>query len=182
MARPRPAIPQRTRMFIGTEGESEAAFAAFLRTLCDDEGLHVHFDIRAGSGGAPKSIFREALKQRNRRQSRGRYRRSICIMDRHEFDADHQNLEIRRAATAAGFDLILFAPNFEGLLLRLHEGWETRRVSPQDTRRELQRLWLDYRKPPNADDLNQRFSLPDLRRAAKHDGNLDRLLDLVGLL
>jgi hypothetical protein len=72
-------------------------------------------------------------------------------------------------------------PNLEGVLLRLHPGQERRKVAPQDAERELRRLWPEYRKPPTAAQLKQRFSVSDLRRAARHDGELRKLLSVVGL-
>ena len=47
--------------------------------------------------------------------------------------------------------------------------------------RELRKVWPEYRKPPAANRLRQRFDLSALRRAAEHDGELRKLLVVVGL-
>ena len=58
---------------------------------------------------------------------------------------------------------------------------ERRRVSARDASAELRKVWPDYRKPPTAIQLNQRFSDSDLRRAARYDGELGKLLGILGL-
>ena len=50
MARP-PSIPRRKRIFVGTEGESERAFAAWLQQLCNQQGQSVHLDISSAVAG-----------------------------------------------------------------------------------------------------------------------------------
>ena len=78
-------------------------------------------------------------------------------------------------------ELVFQQPNLEGLLLRLHPGQDRRRVSARDALAELRKVWPDYRKPPTAYQLKQRFSVSDLRRAARHDEELKKLLTVVGL-
>ena len=72
-------------------------------------------------------------------------------------------------------------PNLEGLLLRLHSGQERRSIAPGDTLKELRKVWPEYRKPPTAAQLRQRFDLPALRRAARYDQELQRLLAILDL-
>ena len=43
-------------------------------------------------------------------------------------------------------------------------------------------VWPDYRKPPSADELTQRFMPGDLERAARYDEELRALLQVVGLM
>jgi len=181
MVRRRPVRPARKRVFIGTEGRSEAAFAAFLQDLCNEHDRHLHLDIYIGSGGAPISIFKESSKRRKIGRGDGTYVASLCVMDRHEFDRDARRQEIQNLANREGPYLILLAPNFEGLLVRLFAGNETRQISAAIAQTELRKLWPDYQKPPLAKELKERFSLADLRRAALHDEDLDRLLRVVRL-
>lgn len=91
----------------------------------------------------------------------------------------------RNAETVDGrerLQLIFLTPNLEGLLIRLHGGQEALLPTAADSERRLQRLWPEYRKPMPARALEQRFGLPDLRRAAAHDAHLREALILLGLL
>ena len=47
--------------------------------------------------------------------------------------------------------------------------------------KELRKVWPEYGKPPTATQLRQRFDLSALRRAARHDQELQRLLAILGL-
>ena len=76
--------------------------------------------------------------------------------------------------------LVFLTPNLEGFLLRLHGGHEARFVVPDDAERLLRRLWPEYRKPMSARDLERRFNLLDLERAAAHDTHLRDVLTLLG--
>ena len=73
-------------------------------------------------------------------------------------------------------------PNLEGLLVRLHEGHETREIAARDAEGQLRKLWPEYTKGLlSAEELKRRFTLADLRRAARHDGELRNLLRALGL-
>ena len=80
------------------------------------------------------------------------------------------------------FRLLYLAPKLEGLLLRLHSGYETQFVEAEDAESRLQRLWPEYEKPISAKALKKRFDLIGLRRAAAHDPGLRDALSLLLLL
>ncbi len=77
--------------------------------------------------------------------------------------------------------LVWLQPNLEGLLIRLHEGYEAREFQGEDTFAELQRLWPDYKKSVSAAELHSRFCLDDLKRAAGYDDQLKLLLEVISL-
>lgn len=80
-------------------------------------------------------------------------------------------------------EAVLFKPNLEGLLLRLHKGCEALSVPARDAVNQLRKLWPTYSKSSlTANQLRQRFSLGDLRRAAGHDEELHKLLLVLGLV
>lgn len=59
---------------------------------------------------------------------------------------------------------------------------ETDRAADRDALRELRRLWPEYRKGIlPAEQLRRRFDLVDLRRAARHDEELRKLLGALAL-
>lgn len=77
--------------------------------------------------------------------------------------------------------LVYLKPNFEGLLLRLHSGNESRGISPGEAKRLLKQLWPNYVKPVSADALGRHFGLNDLLRVARHDADIRQVLEILGL-
>ena len=56
-----------------------------------------------------------------------------------------------------------------------------RRRSVEPRMAELRKVWPEYSKQLTADQLSQRFTLSDVKRAAQHDSELQRLLTVIGL-
>ena len=78
--------------------------------------------------------------------------------------------------------LVLLDSNLEALLVRLHEGRETHEIAARDAERQLRKQWPKYSKGSlSAEELKRRFTLTDLRRAARHDEELRKLLVALGL-
>ena len=181
MRRRRSVEPRRV-IFIGVEGESERTFARFLQRCCDGEGRHLHLDTKPGNGGDSVSVVEEAGRYLARHSAKRDIGDRLVLLDR---DRIEQDLEAGRDAQAAasGWNLkIIFQdPNLEGLLFRLHPGHEQRRIMAGDVMAELRRIWPEYRKPPTADQLSRRFTLSDVRRAARYDEELQKLLKILGL-
>lgn len=174
-----PRIPRRKRVFVGAEGESERAFAAWLQRLCDDRGLHLHLDVFVAEGGDSASIVRRCAEKCEKGKP---YVRRLVLLDADRIPEDRMNDRAPEPVAAkADIDLIHLEPDLEGVLLRLHKGQETRNPARRSTETELRKHWPGYRKPPSADDLEKRFDLGDLQRAAHHDAHLRRLLEGLGL-
>lgn len=98
----------------------------------------------------------------------------------------HLHLDVKPSgggdSLAWGIEVVLINPNLEGLLVRLHEGHETRGISASDAARALRKLWPEYKKGLlTAKQLKRRFDLKDVRRAARHDEALRKLLEALGL-
>ena len=90
--------------------------------------------------------------------------------------------DARVTASRWGLEVVFAIPNLEGLLVRLHKGHETRFVPALDVLRRLRKLWPEYRKGNlTAGQLRRRFALADLRRAARHDEQMRKLLAALGL-
>ena len=180
--RRRRSVERRRVIFIGVEGESDRAFARFLQRGCDGEGRHLHLLAKPGNGGDSVSVVEEAGRNLARHSARRDIGERLVLLDR---DRIEQDLEAGRDAQAAAsrWDLkIIFQdPNLEGLLFRLHRGRERRTIAAGDAMAELRKVWPEYRKPPTADQLSRRFTLSDVRRAARHDEELERLLGVLGL-
>ena len=172
-------IPRRRRIFVGTEGESERAFAAWLQRLCDDEGRHLHLEIFVAGGGDGAGVAEHCAKALRKNEP---HDRRLVLLDSDRLAEDRRNGRDPAPVSArAGIELVLLEPNLEGLILRLHEGQETRKPAPGSVENDLKKLWLGYRKWASADDLERRFGVDDLRRAARHDECLWTLLEALEL-
>lgn len=181
MRRPCVVTP-RLPHFFGVEGKSEQSFVKFLQHLCDDQQRNLSLDCAKGSGGDTLTVVREASRSLKKRSGRRLYRERIVLLDQDRVAEDRwAGRDAEATAFELGFTIIFQVPNLEGVLIRLHKGSEEKRVRKGTERAHLQRLWPEYRKPPTADQLIRRFGLDDLRRAARHDKELAKLLKILGL-
>ena len=178
----RRSVQPRRSFFIAGEGQSERPFARFLQHLCDEIDLHVHLDIRPQDGGGSVAVIEQAGRWLKKNRSRRDYRARLVLLDRDRVTEDPQEGDkAEQAAKRYGFEIVFQAPNLEGLLVRLHEGQEQRKIRAAYSRSELRKLWPEYQKPPTAEQLRQRFTLDDVRRVAAHDPHLRKLLEVIGL-
>ena len=180
--RPIPVEPRRV-IFIGVEGETDRAFARFLQFCCDGEGLHLHLNVTTGSGGDSVSVVKEAVRRLKMHSGGGviSHRLVLLDLDRHPQDVK-AGRDAQAVASKSKLEIIFQNPNLEGLLLRLHQGHESREIAAGESMAELRKVWPEYRKSLlTAEQLKRRFAVFDLRRAARHDQGLRRLLDVLGL-
>ena len=180
--RPIPVEPRRV-IFIGVEGKNDRAFARFLQFCCDGEGLHLHLNVTTGSGGDSVSVVKEAARRLTRHLDRRDISHSLVLLDRDRYAQDVQaGRDAQAVASKSKLEIIFQNPNLEGLLLRLHQGHESREIVAGESMAELRKVWPEYRKSSlTADQLNRRFTVSDLRRAARYDEGLRRLLEILGL-
>jgi len=164
-------------IFAGVEGASEQAFLKWIERLCDELDIRVRFKIQNSSGGSPRQIIDRAIRFR---QSRTPAKNSLVLIDKDKL-SDHEERELEQLAKKYRITLIIQRPNFEGVLLRLHPGEETRRPSPEAVEKTLGRFWPNYEKPPTAQELGARFGLENLVSLAKFDEDIASLLKLIGL-
>ena len=180
--RRRRSVKPRRAIFIGVEGESDRTFAQFLQRCCEEEGQRLHLMVKPGGGGDSVTVVEEAGRHLARHPAKRDIRTRLVLLDR---DRIEQDLKAGRdaQAVASGWNLkLLFQdPNLEGLLFRLHPGHERRRITAGDAMTELRKVWPEYDKPPTADQLSRRFTLSDVRRAARYDDGLRQLLEILGL-
>ena len=181
MRRGRP-FPKRTPFLIGCEGEGEHAFVRFLNILCDEAGLHVHLEAKSQGGGGSVNVVTRTGRWLQKNRARQDYRARLILLDRDRIEIDpREGKAVQAAAARFNLEIVFQDPNQEGLLLRLHEGQKRRQVTAREAGRLLRKEWPDYRKPPTAEQLRERFTLADVRRAATHDQQLQRLLSIIGL-
>jgi len=181
-----PSIPERRPVFIGCEGESEAAYARLLQGMLLDEGLHVHLVVHDLGRGAGDPLARVQLAVQRLAQLR---RTRIAPPERFILlDGDQAARDPERAAAArrlaAEHDIAIVwqEPCFEAMLLRHLPDLATRR--PPDTPeavRVLEREWPGYSKPMSRDHLARRIDREAIRRAARVEPELLALLRCLGL-
>ena len=183
MARYR-TTPRRRRIFVGTEGESERSFAAWLKQLCDEAApSRVHLDVSLGHGGDGQRVVEDAVGEYRRRSTRhGKFSDALVLLDADRLEDDRRHgRDPADAVRGTDLRLVLLRPNLEGVLARLHRGYEARRFSARDAARILHAEWPEYRKPASAYELRRRFGLGDMRRASAFDAELREILEVLGL-
>ena len=174
-------VERRRVIFIGVEGTSDRAFVTFLQNCCDEEGLHLHLNTKPADGGDSVVVVEEAARYLNRHPGRRDISDRLVLLDSDRIRQDKQaGRDAQSMASKEKLKLIFLRPNLEGLLLRLHEGHESRRIG-NNAEAELRKVWREYSKQLTADQLRQRFTLSDLQRAARYDNELRRLLKILGL-
>jgi len=107
----------------------------------------------------------------------------LVLLDSDRIEADQAaGRDAWAAASKWGLEVRLMTPNLEGLLIRLHAGHEARSITARHAERQLRALWPDYHKGSlRAEQLTRRFSVTDLRRGARFDEGLRKLLEILGL-
>lgn len=181
--RRRGGVQRRRIVFIGVEGKSDRAFLRFIRDVCENEALHLHLDVKPATGGDSVAVV-EAARRRLKRHSDSRsISRRLVLLDSDRVETDKAaGRDASLSASRWGLEVVFAVPNLEGLLIRLYNGHETRFVSAPDALRQLRKLWPEYGKGAlSADQLRRRFALADLRRAARHDEQMRKLLAALGL-
>ena len=175
-------VPLRRVIFIGVEGTSDRAFVRFLQICCDEKGLHLHLNVGLGNGGSSVVVVGEAARYLNRHSGKRDISDRLVLLDSDRIRQDKQaGRDAQSVASKENLKLIFVRPKLEGLLLRLHEGHE-RRINVNNAMAELRKVWPQYsKKKLTAGQLKQRFALSNLQRAARHDNELKRLLEILGL-
>ena len=183
MAQRRP-VPKRRRFFIGAEGESERSLARWLKQLCDEADLHVHLDIVVCGGGDSLTVVKHSVNQyRQRTTLYGRFSAGLIILDGDRIEEDKlHDRDPLTGLVSENLRLVYLIPKLEGLLLRLHPGYESNFVLAHEAERSLRKQWPKYDKPASAKALGRRFKLQDLRRVAQQDTNIRLVLETLGLL
>ena len=174
-------VERRRVIFIGVEGTSDRAFVRFLYDCCDEKDLYLHLDTKVGNGGDSVVVVEEAARYLNRHPGRRDISDRLVLLDSDRIEQDKQaGRDAQSVASKEKLELIFLHPNLEGLLLRLHEGYESRKIG-NNAESVLRKVWSEYSKQLTADQLRRRFALSDLQRAAQYDSELKRLLEILGL-
>ena len=185
MPRGRAHRPQRQRIFVACEGDSEMGYAALLQRRTDEAGLAIHLDVRECRGGDPLKIVEKAVEELNSRgKRRGAYHQQAIFLDSDRRDASpDRTRKADRLILEHRFRAIWSQPAFEALLLKHMPGCE--QLQPATTGLALQQLqiqWPEYHKGMTAMELHARVDLEAIERAAAVIRHLRKFLLEIGLL
>jgi hypothetical protein len=183
----RPIIPQRRVIFVGCEGDSEAAYAGLLQDFATNAGLHIHLSIAPLAPGAGDPLDRVEMAVRRivyLRKTRIAPEERFVLLDRDQADRDPaRGLRAQQIADQNDIHILWQRPCFEAVLLRHLPGRAANRPpQTQDAQAALRNEWAQYRKPMSRSDLAKRISLEDVLRAATVEPDLERLLRCLGLI
>jgi hypothetical protein len=188
MTRPRRLIPQRRRLFVGCEGESEQGYIALLARLIEVERLAVHLDsvlLRPG-GGDPLAIVELAAERAEEREGRRGepYERRYVILDDDKLGQTPQrDQRIASVAADAGLHLVWQSPCHEAVLLRHLEGCaQLRPPSTNLAGQQLAARWAGYQKAMPAAQLARRLDKAAIARAGAVEPNFAELFQVIGLI
>jgi hypothetical protein len=188
MRRPRRIIPQRRRLFVGCEGESEQGYAAFLGRLIEASALAVHLEtvLLQPGGGDPLAIVERAAARADQIEARRGdpfERRFVFLDDDKLGQAPQRDQRIAAAANAANLHLIWQRPCHEALLLRHLDGCaQLRPPTTAVSAQQLGQRWPTYAKGMPAVRLAEKLDLAAVTRAAAVEPELAVVLQVIGLI
>ena len=182
----RARLPRKVPVFLGCEGESEAAYGQFLARLLAEAKLVIHLEVVPLNPGAgdPLAMIKRIIKELPRREARRtRFARKIVLMDMDRVQNDgNRKRETEQLAQGCDIHILWQKPCHEALLLRHFEGHQNQQ--PADCRSVtalLQKVWPGYKKPMSTTDLAKQIDREALFRAASIELGLRDFLVLIGL-
>jgi hypothetical protein len=187
MSRRRSFIPQRKRIFLGCEGESEQSYGSLLQKLADQrEDLHLFLDVVLLKGGGDPLGYVEIAcrKIQERERKRDGYLVRTVLIDNDRFGQDpERDRQIVPLAATHDLRIIWQDTCHEAFLLRHLTGCQ--HLRPPTTpvaMRELIKNWAEYRKPMTALRLAQRIQEPEVRAAATVEPEFDDFLKAIAFI
>jgi len=186
MRRRRLVIPQRRRIFLGCEGESERGYGALIGRLLENRRRDIHLDVvlLKPGGGDPLALIELARKRiaEGERKSESPYVHRAVLIDTDRLgQAPLRDVQIAPIAQATRMRVIWQRPCHEALLLRHLEGCQQLQpaTSPQALA-ELRQRWPEYVKGMPALRLADRIDHGAILRARQAEAELAGFLSDIG--
>lgn len=186
MRRRRLVIPQRRRIFLGCEGESERGYGALIGRLLENRrrDMHLHVVLLQPGGGDPLALVQLAKIRiaEGERKSESPYVHRAVLMDADRLgQAPLRDAQIAPIVQAARIRIIWERPCHEALLLRHVEGCQQLQpaTSPQALA-ELRQRWPEYVKGMPALRLADRIDHGAILRARQAEAELAGFLSDIG--
>jgi hypothetical protein len=184
MRPPRSRIPQRRRIFLCCEGESELGYSGVLRGFLNACGAHIHLDPVKLRGGDPLALIEDALsKLHERRRRHGNYEKHAVLLDDDKLGLKpDRDAKIRSLVETEQVTLLWQRPCHEALLLRHLSGCGHRHpASSADALAELRRHWPSYVKGLSAMEISKQIGDEQIRKAMTVEPALNDFLGSLGV-
>jgi len=185
VSRGRVVIPQRVRIYLGCEGQSEQSYGRRLSEIADARGLHLYFDndVLQPGGGDPLALVELAVRRiEQRKRLRGDFRHRALLLDGDKLgQAPGRDGRIAALVRENRLYLIWQRPCHEGFLLRHFAGQASR--EPQSAElaiRELKKLWPEYAKPMAAVRMAEHIHGEAIERVCVCEPEFRAFLRLLG--
>lgn len=177
----------RRRIFLGCEGASEQGYAGFLTHLARQRDLPIHIDavlLQPGAGDHCALVETAIDRLRENVRRDGPYAHRAILLDADRLGkSPERDARARRLAEEAGLLLVWQTPSHEALVLRHLDGCDALRPpTAAEALRLLRQRWPEYAKALPARRLIERLDEAGMRRAARTEPDLTRLLRLIRLV
>ena len=179
-------IPQRRRIFLGCEGESERGYGAHIGRLLENRrrDMHLHVVLLKPGGGDPLALVELAQRRiaEGERKTESPYVHRAMLIDADRLgQAPLRDAQIAPIAQASRIRIIWQRPCHEALLLRHLEGCQQLQppTSPQALA-ELRQRWPEYVKGMPALRLADRIDHDAILRALQVEAELGGFLSDIG--
>jgi hypothetical protein len=177
-------IPQRTRIFLGCEGESEQSYGVLLSRLVERQHKRIFLNtvlLRPG-GGDPLGLVQLAERRKKHAEKNdSSFAASFVLLDSDKKGkAPARDQQAETLATEAGLDLIWQDPCHEAMILRHLLNCDQMR--PQTTAIAIATLhtrWPAFVKAMPAAKLSATLDEDHVRRARAVEPGLNRLLNAI---
>ena len=166
-------FPPKRVIFVGCEGDSERAFVVLVQRYCDDAGHNVHLKTWVGGGGDSLAVVDGMVRHLNRASFTTRDRDEVRIARRGPHGLRSQERSGRTGERPQGRHRPLSSCSRTRKVCCCDSTPARSNAGFRQTKRNASsgNSGGTNKKPPNANDLQNRFSMDDLRRAARYDGS-----------
>jgi hypothetical protein len=179
-------IQQRTRIYVGCEGQSEQSYCARLGQIADSGGLFLYIDndLLQPGGSDPLALVELAIRRiAEKERKRGAFSFRAVLLDQDKCgQTPDRDRQIAPLLAENGLFAIWQNPCHEGFLLRHFAGYETARPATSElAMQELRRVWPEYYKGMPASQLAVRIDTAAVRRASAVERQFASFLDQIGM-
>lgn len=184
--RRRQVIPQRRRVYLGCEGESERGYGARVSRLLENQrrDVHLHVDLLRPGGGDPLALVELARRRiaEGERKSESPYVHRAVLMDADRLgQSSPRDAQMLLIAQTAHIRIIWQRPCHEALLLRHLAGCQQLQPpTPAQALAELRQRWPDYAKGMPAIRLADQIDHAALQRVLQVEPELAAFLVDIG--